>query len=83
MQIVVADPSAVALSRRRHAPRSWRAAPTEPRSWWLGRAPPGNSTDTVDETLHVISGEVFITNHGGAERRLGPGDMAPFAGRQL
>jgi uncharacterized cupin superfamily protein len=32
----------------------------------------------VEETVHVISGEVFITNDDGAERRLGPGDMAFF-----
>jgi uncharacterized cupin superfamily protein len=40
---------------------------------------------SVDETLHVISGEVFITNQGGAERRLGPGDMAflPAGSRAL
>jgi uncharacterized cupin superfamily protein len=33
---------------------------------------------TVDETVHVISGEVFITDLKGEERRLGPGDMAFF-----
>ncbi len=32
----------------------------------------------VDETVHVISGEVFVTGDDGAERRLGPGDMAYF-----
>lgn len=32
----------------------------------------------VDETVHVISGEVFVTNEHGVERRLGPGDMAFF-----
>ena len=29
----------------------------------------------VDETIHVISGEVFVTDEKGAVRRIGPGDM--------
>ncbi len=33
---------------------------------------------TVDETLHIISGEVFVTDEKGETRRLGPGDMAFF-----
>jgi uncharacterized cupin superfamily protein len=33
-----------------------------------------------DETLVVVSGEVFITNESGQERRLGPGDFAFFPG---
>lgn len=33
---------------------------------------------TVDETLHIISGEVFVTDEKGDVRRLGPGDMAFF-----
>lgn len=32
----------------------------------------------VDETVHIIAGEVFVTDHDGAVRRLGPGDMAFF-----
>jgi len=32
----------------------------------------------VDEMLHIISGEVFVTDDHGAVRRLGPGDMAFF-----
>jgi len=32
----------------------------------------------ADEIVHVISGEVFITDHTGTERRLGPGDTAFF-----
>lgn len=32
----------------------------------------------VDETLHIISGEVFITNEKGEARRVGPGDMVFF-----
>ena len=35
----------------------------------------------VDETLHIISGEVFVTDENGAVRRLGPGDMAFFPAR--
>jgi uncharacterized cupin superfamily protein len=33
---------------------------------------------TVDETVHIISGEVFVTDEKGGARRLGPGDMAFF-----
>jgi hypothetical protein len=32
----------------------------------------------VDEFLHIISGEVFVTDENGVSRRLGPGDMAFF-----
>lgn len=32
----------------------------------------------VDETLHLISGEVFVTDENDQVRRLGPGDMAFF-----
>jgi uncharacterized cupin superfamily protein len=33
---------------------------------------------SVEETLHIISGEVFVTDEQGQVRRLGPGDMAFF-----
>ena len=33
---------------------------------------------TVDEALHIISGEVFVTDDKGQTRRLGPGDMVFF-----
>ena len=33
-----------------------------------------------DETLVVVSGEVYITNESGQERRLGSGDFAFFPG---
>jgi uncharacterized protein len=33
-----------------------------------------------DETVYIISGEVFISIDNGDERRLGPGDMAVFPG---
>jgi uncharacterized protein len=32
----------------------------------------------VDETIHLISGEVFVTDENGNVRRLGPGDMVFF-----
>lgn len=32
----------------------------------------------VDEFLHIMSGEVFVTDENGSVRRLGPGDMAFF-----
>jgi hypothetical protein len=33
---------------------------------------------TVDEAIHIISGEVHVTNENGESRRLGPGDMVFF-----
>jgi len=33
---------------------------------------------TVDETVHIIKGEVFVTDSNNHVRRLGPGDMAFF-----
>ena len=33
---------------------------------------------SVDETVHIVAGEVFITDTTGEERRLGPGDSAFF-----
>ena len=33
---------------------------------------------SVDETVQILSGEVFITDELGRQRRLGPGDMAFF-----
>ena len=32
----------------------------------------------VDETVHIIHGEVFVTDEEGRIHRLGPGDMAFF-----
>ena len=34
---------------------------------------------SVDDTLHIIDGEVFVLDGTGAERRLGPGDAAFFS----
>jgi uncharacterized cupin superfamily protein len=36
-----------------------------------------------DETVYVISGEVFITENGGPERRFGAGDMVYFSGGSI
>jgi uncharacterized protein len=33
-----------------------------------------------DETVYIISGEVFISTKNGEEKRLGPGDMVFFPG---
>lgn len=33
---------------------------------------------TVDETLYILEGEVFVTNEKDEVRRLGPGDLAFF-----
>jgi uncharacterized cupin superfamily protein len=33
----------------------------------------------VDEMAHILSGEVFITDQSGTERRLGPGDTVFFS----
>jgi hypothetical protein len=33
---------------------------------------------TVDEILHIVSGEIFVTDEKGQSRRLGPGDMVFF-----
>ncbi len=32
----------------------------------------------VDETLYILEGEVFVTDHNDEVRRLGPGDVAFF-----
>jgi uncharacterized protein len=33
---------------------------------------------SVDEFIHIISGEIVVTDHEGQRRRLGPGDMVFF-----
>lgn len=33
---------------------------------------------SVDEVVMIVAGEVFITDHTGEERRLGPGDLGFF-----
>src|SRR5262249_56582480 len=90
--IVIAPPAAVELSPA-PIPESWILFGTpEARSRQLARSEDGASSVMawsctagrfnwqymVDETVHIISGEVFITNEKGEECRLGPGDMAFF-----
>ena len=90
--IVIAPPAHVELAPA-PIPADWILAGTpEARSRELARSQDGASTVmawsctagrfnwhyTVDETVHIISGEVFVTNEKGEECRLGPGDMAFF-----
>jgi uncharacterized cupin superfamily protein len=90
--IVIAPPADVELAPA-PIPADWILAGTpEARSRQLARSQDGASSVmawsctagrfnwhyTVDETVHVISGEVFVTDENGEERRLGPGDMAFF-----
>jgi len=90
--IVIAPPAEVELAPA-PIPSDWILAGTpEARSRQLARSRDGASSVmawsctagrfnwhySVDETAHVISGEVFVTNERGEECRLGPGDMAFF-----
>jgi uncharacterized cupin superfamily protein len=49
---------------------------------WVWECSPGSFIwhYSEDETVYIISGEVFISTDSGEERRLGPGDMAVFPG---
>jgi uncharacterized cupin superfamily protein len=90
--IVIADPSTVALGPAPIEPRWIVEGRPEARATELARSGDGTSVVvawsctagrfrwhySVDETVHIISGEVFITKEDGVERRLGPGDMAFF-----
>jgi uncharacterized protein len=92
MSIVIADPATVALERAPIEPDWIIEGNPEARAKELARSNDGTSVVvawsctagrfhwhySVDETVHVISGEVFITNDDGIERRLGPGEMAFF-----
>ena len=90
--IVIAPPAEVELAPA-PIPADWIIAGTpEARSRQLARSQDGASSVMawsctagrfnwhymVDETVHIISGEVFVTNEKGEECRLGPGDMAFF-----
>jgi uncharacterized cupin superfamily protein len=90
--IVIAPPAEVELAPA-PIPADWiLTGSPEARSRELARSQDGASTVmawsctagrfnwsyTVDETVHIISGEVFVTNEKGEECRLGPGDMAFF-----
>jgi uncharacterized cupin superfamily protein len=97
MQIIFADPATVALDPLPIVP-GWIVEGTpQARACELARSADGTAVVIawsctagrfhwhyrVDETVHVISGEVFVTDDSGAERRLGPGDMVFFpAGSQ-
>jgi uncharacterized protein len=92
MSIVIADPASVALEPAPIVPGWIIEGDPQARAKELARSDDGTSVVvawsctagrfhwhySVDETVHVISGEVFITNDDGHERRLGPGDMAFF-----
>jgi uncharacterized cupin superfamily protein len=90
--VAFADPATVELAPN-PIPQSWilEGAP-QARSKQLAESADGTSMIMVwscsagsftwnyagDETVHIISGEVFVTDGDGAVRRLGPGDMAFF-----
>src|ERR1700677_5332879 len=92
MSIVIADPATVALEPAPIEPDWIMEGNPQARAKELARSDDGTSVVvawsctagrfhwhySVDETVHVISGEVFVTNDDGHERRLGPGDMAFF-----
>ena len=92
MQIVIADPSTVTLDPAPITPRWIVEGTPQARARELARSDDGTSVVvawsctagrfnwhySVDETVHVISGEVCVTNDDDGERRLGPGDMAFF-----
>jgi uncharacterized protein len=92
MQIVIADPSTVALDPAPIDPRWIVEGEPQACARELARSADGAAIVVawsctagrfhwhygVDETVHVISGEAFITSDDGVERRLGPGDMAFF-----
>jgi uncharacterized protein len=91
-QVVVAAPADVELQPAPISP-DWiiegspqaraklLAASADGSSWivaWSCTAGRFNWNYTIDETVHIISGEVLITDEKGEVRRLGPGDMAFF-----
>jgi len=92
MSIVIADPATVVLEPAPIEPDWIMEGNPQARAKELARSDDGTSVVvawsctagrfhwhySVDETVHVISGEVFVTNDDGHERRLGPGDMAFF-----
>jgi len=92
ISIVIADPATVALEPAPIEPGWVVEGNPEARAKELARSDDGTSVVvawsctagrfhwhySVDETVHLISGEVFITNEDGVERRLVPGDMAFF-----
>jgi uncharacterized protein len=92
MQIIFADPATVALDPAPIIP-GWIVEGTpQARTRELARSADGTTVVVawsctagrfnwhygVDEMVHVISGEAFVSDEAGVERRLGPGDMAFF-----
>ncbi len=92
MQIAIADPSTIVLDLALIEPGWVIEGIPHARAKELARSADGTAVMVawsctagrfhwhygVDETMQVISGEVFITDHNGVEHRLGPGDMAFF-----
>jgi uncharacterized protein len=92
LSIVIADPATVTLGPAPIQPGWIVEGKPEARAKELARSGDGTSVVvawsctagrfhwhySVDETVHIISGEVFVTDEDGLERRLGPGDMAFF-----
>jgi uncharacterized protein len=92
MQIIFVDPSTAALQPAPIDPGWIVEGEPEARACELARSADGTAVVIawsctagrfhwhyrVDETVHVLSGEVFVTDGDGIERRLGPGDMAFF-----
>ena len=90
--VIFADPAAVELDPDPIRPHWIIDGAPQARSKRLAESADGTSTImawsctpgrfnwhyTVDETLHIISGEVFVTNEKGETRRIGPGDMVFF-----
>jgi uncharacterized protein len=92
MQIAFADPATVALDPA-PIEAGWIVEGTpQARARELARSADGTAVVVawsctagrfywhygVEEMLHIISGEAFVTDDAGVERRLGPGDMAFF-----
>jgi hypothetical protein len=92
LPVVIAEPATVTLAPDPIRPEWILEGAPEARSTPLAQSRDGASSVmawsctagrfnwhyTVDETVHIISGEVFITNEKNEICRLGPGDMAFF-----
>lgn len=90
--IIVADPATVELIAMPINPDWILEGKPEARAAFLANSADGTSKImawsctagrfnwrySVDETVHIISGDVFITNDKGVTIHLGPGDMAFF-----
>lgn len=90
--VVFAAPADVELSPAPIPPHWITEGTPQARSKRLGTSADGTATImawsctpgrftwhyTVDEVIHIISGEIFVTDEKGQSRRLGPGDMVFF-----